>query len=502
MAKKKQSKPQQHQQLSPVRFLKERVRQVPVHKCYISENFANETEGTILVVRKHTGDKYTAGIYLLDKYCVGVKDADYNLRMNEFEYRDFVESFIAHFKPEECSYEEAHNWIWGAVAFAEEAGIEPCKEFDLAQYVLAEDNDEVELIEYDFGDADGKHCLLANGRLEASTYLPTMRKNLGDKFTFCLGPYDIVHTHEDWDFEYNCPTYDDSGVLDDDWDNDDDDEDDIDEVPYNQKHPEYPTELNLKNKDIANVLSCSDPKLKTDEDVDAFLSREGIREDLEQYILFVIGQSNDDAYSKDDTIYDTDDLYDYNLLQAITLLSEVGNEQSLDVILEVLRQSEDCLDYHFSDYLTEYAIEPAVAKLGVKHMDKLMAYAKESGLYDYAHNVVFKAVYAIWKFYPEMREQTVDWYKEVLAFAEEKLDAGDKNYFSRNLLGIVMNRCMYMCAKDLLPQIKRLYDKDYVDTTFNETYEEVEESILSHKSPRAYFIMDIHEWFKWYNKTF
>lgn len=101
-----------------------------------------------------------------------------------------------------------------------------------------------------------------------------------------------------------------------------------------------------------------------------------------------------------------------------------------------------------------------------------------------------------------MKEKAVDWYKEVFAFAEEKFDAGDRNYFSRNLLGLVMNPCMYMHTEDLLPQIKRLYDKDYVDTTFNETYEDIEESILSHKSSRDYYIMDIHEWFKWYNKTF
>lgn len=235
MAKKKQSKPQQ-QQLSPVRFLKERVRLVPVHKCYISKSLVNETEGSIMVVRKHTGGNYTLGIYLVDKLCVGIKNADYQLRIDQSDYNKYSEMFIDRFGAEECTYEEAHNWIWGAVAFAEEAGIKPCKEFDLAQYVLAEDNDEVELIEYDFGDADGKHCLMANGRLDASKYLPAMHENLGDEFTFCLGPYDSIHTPDDWNFEDNCPTYNDSGVLDDEWD----DDDDIDEVPYNQEHPEYP----------------------------------------------------------------------------------------------------------------------------------------------------------------------------------------------------------------------------------------------------------------------
>ena len=293
MSKKKQSKPQQ-QSISPVRFLKERVRQVPIYKCYLSHDFEKSTEGTVMVVRKHTGDKYTCGLYLVDKYCLGVKDASYHLRMDEQEFDEFLDLFEEDFNPHVVTYEEAHNWVWGAVGFAEDAGIAPCKEFELAQYVLAEDDDEVELIEYDFGDADGKHCLLANDRLEASTYLPLMRKNLGDDFTFCLGPNDNIHGSEDWDYEKNVPLFDDSDLSD--WDVEEDDE-----VEYHQVHPAYPTELNLKNTDIAEVLSCSNPKLLTAEDVDAFISREGIKEDLEQYILYHIGQSNDVAYDKDET---------------------------------------------------------------------------------------------------------------------------------------------------------------------------------------------------------
>lgn len=212
MAKKKPNKSQQAA-ISPARFLKERVRLVPVYKCYLSHNFEDETEGTVMVVRKHAGDKYTCGLYLVDKFCLGVKDASYYLRMEEAEYEDFLKYFTEGFNPHECSYEEAHNWVWGAISFAEEAGIEPCKDFDLAQYVLAEDNDEVELIEYDFGDPSGAHCLLANSRLEASIYLPLMRQHLGDKFSFALGPHDEVHGPEDWDYEKNCPLYDDSDVY-------------------------------------------------------------------------------------------------------------------------------------------------------------------------------------------------------------------------------------------------------------------------------------------------
>lgn len=495
MSKKKQSKPQQ-QSISPVRFLKERVRQVPIYKCYLSHDFEKSTEGTVMVVRKHTGDKYTCGLYLVDKYCLGVKDASYHLRMDEQEFDEFLDLFEEDFNPHVVTYEEAHNWVWGAVGFAEDAGIKPCKEFDLAQYVLAEDDDEVELIKYDFGDKDGKHCLLANDRLEASTYLPLMRKNLGDDFTFCLGPKDSIHEPEDWDYEKNVPLFDDSELSNDYWDLEEDDE-----VEYHQVHPDYPTELELKNSDIAEVLSCSNPKLQSSEDVDAFISREGIKEDLEQYILYHIGLSNDVAYDKDETIYDNDDRYDCNLMQAVRLLAEVGDEQSLDVVLEVLRQDGGCLDYHFGDYLVETFV-PVVAKLGVGHLDKLMSYAKEPGLYDYAHNLVMEAVCAIYVHNPELREEAKEWFKEILTFAMDKLDADDRSYFSHTLIGFALIHCMNMGEEDLLPIIMKLYEKDYVNQMICGTYVNVAQDILTKHSSMDHFIMDIHEWFKWYYTNF
>ena len=58
----------------------------------------------------------------------------------------------------ECSYEEAHNLVWGSIAYAEEAGIAPDKSFRLTQYILDEETDDVPLIEYEYG-KDGKHFL-------------------------------------------------------------------------------------------------------------------------------------------------------------------------------------------------------------------------------------------------------------------------------------------------------------------------------------------------------
>ena len=85
----------------------------------------------------------------------------------------------------QVSYNEAHNLIFGAIAFAEEAGIKPSPEFALTQYLLEEDTEDVPLIEYEFG-KNGKHFLVAKNNLELNTYLPLLEKNLPE------GEYDFI----------------------------------------------------------------------------------------------------------------------------------------------------------------------------------------------------------------------------------------------------------------------------------------------------------------------
>ena len=179
MAKKKQKK-QGQQFLSPEQYLKQRARMLEIGKCYMTD-LTEYGLGHVIVTRNHTGGKVSMADYLVDIYCLGVKDSFYRLRMEDYEVEDIVDQLDA----KECSYHEAHNWVYGAIAFAEEAGIEPDKSFHLTQYMLEEDNDEIPLIEYEYG-KDGKHFLVAHSRQEANRYLPLLEKNLGE------GNYDFI----------------------------------------------------------------------------------------------------------------------------------------------------------------------------------------------------------------------------------------------------------------------------------------------------------------------
>lgn len=185
MAKNKKRKEQGggQQFLSPEQYLKQRARTLPIGKCYINDDADKAGMAQIIVTRKHTGGRISAAAFLVDLQCLGVKDTYYRLRMEEEELDELMERQPLDWR--ECSYDEAHNRIYGAISFAEEGGIEPHKGFRLTQNMLEEDNDDVPLIEYDYG-KDGKHFLVCHSNLEASRYLPTLRKHLGDNFDYLI----------------------------------------------------------------------------------------------------------------------------------------------------------------------------------------------------------------------------------------------------------------------------------------------------------------------------
>ncbi len=197
MGKKKSSK-QVAKPFSPEAYIRDKARQLPVYKCYKSINYLEDREMSIMVVRKHPQGTYTLGGYMIDKWCCGVKDSLWLFNIDE----DSLNEFLSRFKDrlgslDEIDYVEAHNWVYGALAFAEEAGIKPCKDFVLTRYILEEDDENVELLDYEFG-RDGEYCLVAKNRQEAARYISTLNRTLG-KGNFSV---EIGFLGDDEDYEF------------------------------------------------------------------------------------------------------------------------------------------------------------------------------------------------------------------------------------------------------------------------------------------------------------
>ncbi len=116
MAKKKNKGQQTQQHLSPEQFIKQKARALEIGPCYLTDDLTDMKEGYVVVTRRHTGGRVSLAMFLVDVYCLGVKDSFYRLRMDPEEFEDFVESIP---RVKECTYNEAHNWVYGSIAFAE-----------------------------------------------------------------------------------------------------------------------------------------------------------------------------------------------------------------------------------------------------------------------------------------------------------------------------------------------------------------------------------------------
>lgn len=60
MSKKKTP---QRQSLSPVQFLKQEVRKLPIGTCFITSDIEEKGEGIVVVVRNDVNEKVCFGIY-------------------------------------------------------------------------------------------------------------------------------------------------------------------------------------------------------------------------------------------------------------------------------------------------------------------------------------------------------------------------------------------------------------------------------------------------------
>ena len=125
-------KGQNQKKMTPREYIRYKVRSLPIGDCYMSNDWKDVGEAMIMVTRIHPQGTYTLGFYVVDTYCFGVKDSFFHFSIDKFKYEEILNDIKSRMM--KVSYEEVHNLVYGAVAFAEEGGIQPDESFKLTQY--------------------------------------------------------------------------------------------------------------------------------------------------------------------------------------------------------------------------------------------------------------------------------------------------------------------------------------------------------------------------------
>ncbi len=439
MAKGKKKSGKTNRKFSESEYIKERARSLERGKCYANANWKEAGMAAVIVTRLHKQGGVTAGFYLLDTLCLGLKDTYYAFNTTETEIKEYIAAFGQDGDMEEISYDEAHNIIYAAIEFAAEGGIKPAKGWSTTRYILDEDDDNVPLIDYEMG-RDGKHVLMVESNRELETYLPTLRKNLGDNVE-----YHVCNEGDNEQMAEIASKTSNGGEL-------------IEEA-YTHKTTIGTNELRLHNETLKPLMKAKKTMPRAIKSI-LDMPHGELKDDLEQILLYSMGSSCRDETPDGDPM----------IFNAVRFLGEVGDGHSLDILLETLRQDHEYLFHNFYGEPTICYV-PTLTKLAHDHTDRLEDLMREAGISPLGQNVAMATLTQIYYTHPEKQPAiTKTWHRMIDFYTEAALTRRGYDSFAA---AFAVGALIDLRDKGMLPQIRRLMETTPVSTFVCGDYEKV-----------------------------
>lgn len=104
------------------------AREYPLYGCWVMKTWQEGGMTPIVVARQQEFRRIVFGVYLVDYYCLGIKNAftrtDYSFSKFEREL-----PILCNSEPEPCSVEFAHEMVYGALEYADKLGFQPHPDF-------------------------------------------------------------------------------------------------------------------------------------------------------------------------------------------------------------------------------------------------------------------------------------------------------------------------------------------------------------------------------------
>ena len=176
-------------QLSPVKYITTKAKILPFHECFISQDWNKRGMASILISKRMPSGNFIAALYLVDVFCLGLKNTLYRFNLSQLEYDELYDQFNQNEDFIPCKLEMAHNIIYGAIDYADELGFAPNSDFKVTEKLLDEDliTDDIDTIELG---KDGKPFFIAGPDDNINRIIAILNKKIGE------GNYDFLHPGE------------------------------------------------------------------------------------------------------------------------------------------------------------------------------------------------------------------------------------------------------------------------------------------------------------------
>ncbi len=111
------------------------AQQYPIYGCWVMEDWQEQGMTPVAVCRIISPVKYLLGSFVVDLYCLGVKDCLARILSSPQSVNRFVERLMIG-QPLPCSVELAHEIIYGSIEFAAKYEFTPHPDFEKFRLLL------------------------------------------------------------------------------------------------------------------------------------------------------------------------------------------------------------------------------------------------------------------------------------------------------------------------------------------------------------------------------
>lgn len=199
-------------QSNPVAF----AARYPIHQCLVNMELFASGMGTVVVSRRAPNGDIVMGVFLLDTFCLGVKNAFGRILM-PYEYDEMVAEMRQNELMQAVEPSYARKLVEASVVYAASLGFKPNPDYQTAKEIFGDIDASTCTDEFTFGKLGKPFYIVGptDSPLRRRQIIATLEKNVGvGNFDF-LAPIGDVGLGDD-DFE---------AIDDDDFEYDDDDDD-------------------------------------------------------------------------------------------------------------------------------------------------------------------------------------------------------------------------------------------------------------------------------------
>lgn len=177
---KKRVKKKVIKKISPVKYIIQKGRSLDFHECLINDDWQKSGMASVLISKKMPSGHFIIALYLIDIYCLGLKNVLHKFNVENAEYEEFVEMAYSRYNAVlKIDTVFAHNLIYGAIDYAEDLGFNPHKDFKLLEYLLDPDLISDEIDEIEFG-KDGKPLFIEGPDDNAGQIIRKLKEAVGE----------------------------------------------------------------------------------------------------------------------------------------------------------------------------------------------------------------------------------------------------------------------------------------------------------------------------------